>query len=90
MVRTERAGIFRILLAGALTLVFAGCAATSSKQPTHYWDAKAKPESRYQADNQACEAANGAEASNPMLAGSGEFQAYKDCMISRGYVLRTY
>lgn len=73
-----------------LLALVAGCAATSDRKPTHYWDAKAKPATEYQDDNAACEMANGAQASNPMLARSGEFQAYKDCMVSRGYVLRTY
>lgn len=79
-----------ILFSGALVMVLSGCAATPEQKPTHYWDAKATPRSQYQSDNAACEAANGAESANPMLAKSGEFQAYKDCMISRGYVLRTY
>lgn len=90
MMKSGFAGVFRVLVGGTLVLMIAGCAATSEKKPTHYWDAKAKPQSRYQEDNQSCESANGAESSNPMLAKSGEFQAYKDCMLSKGYVLRTY
>lgn len=90
MVQAIRSGAHRAMIASVLVLLFSGCAATSSQKPTHYWDAKAKPESRYQADNEACESANGAEASNPMLADSGAFQAYRECMISKGYVLRTY
>jgi len=77
-----------VLLASVAVLA-TGCASPQTK-PTHYWDAAAKPESRYQSDNSACEAAHGAQASNPMLADSGAFQSYKDCMVERGYVLRTY
>lgn len=78
-----------IFLASAVVLI-TGCASAGQTKPTHYWDAAAKPESRYQSDNSACEAANGAMAANPMVADSGAFQAYRDCMIERGYVLRTY
>jgi hypothetical protein len=80
---------FSALVAFAVVLT-GGCASSSQTKPTHYWDAAAKPETKYQSDNSACESANGAEASNPMLADSGAFQAYKDCMVERGYVLRTY
>jgi hypothetical protein len=79
-----------VFCAGLAVLVMAGCAANADRKPTHYWDAKVKPTAVYQEDNAACESANGAQSSNPMLAKSGEFQAYKDCMVSRGYVLRTY
>jgi hypothetical protein len=74
----------------SVLLLSAGCASNTERQPTHYWDAATKSESKYSADNASCEAANGAEASNPMLAEDGAFQAYKECMLSRGYVLRTY
>jgi hypothetical protein len=90
MIRRLRSGHFLTPLCGVLVLVAGGCAVTPNQKPTHYWDAKAKPESQYQQDNAACESQNGAESSNPMLAKSGAFQAYRDCMISRGYVLRTY
>lgn len=80
---------FGVMVAFAVVLA-GGCASSSPTKPTHYWDAAAKPEAKYQSDNSACESANGAEASNPMLADSGAFQAYKDCMVERGYVLRTY
>lgn len=79
-----------VLWSAALLLMLGACASAPNQKPTHYWDAKAKPQSEYQQDNAACESQNGAESSNPMLAKSGAFQAYRDCMISRGYVLRTY
>lgn len=79
-----------IFFVASAVVLMAGCAASGQVKPTHYWDAAAKPESKYQSDNSACETANGAEASNPMVADSGAFQAYKDCMVERGYVLRTY
>lgn len=81
--------IFGALAAFAIVLI-TGCASSGQTKPTHYWDAAAKPESKYNSDNSACESANGTEVSNPMQADSGAFQAYKDCMIERGYVLRTY
>ena len=82
--------VFFGVLAVFAVVLTTGCASSTQTKPTHYWDAAAKPETKYQSDNSACEAANGAEASNPMLAESGAFQAYKDCMVERGYVLRTY
>ena len=71
-------------------VLMAGCASTTERKPTHRWEAAAKSERTYEADNASCESANGTHASNPMLADSDSFQAYKDCMLSRGYVLRTY
>ncbi len=81
---------FLSALVAVAVVLTTGCASSSQTKPTHYWDAAAKPETTYQSDNSACESANGAEASNPMLAESGAFQLYKDCMVERGYVLRTY
>ncbi len=82
--------VFVGALLASVVVLATGCASTTQTKPTHYWDAEAKPESRYKLDNSACEAAHGAQASNPMSADSGAFQSYKDCMVERGYVLRTY
>lgn len=76
----------------ALVALMAGCASNPEAQPTHYWESAAKaPENRYRMDNLACQAEVGGDPSAGMFEpGSDSFQAYRDCMISRGYVLRQY
>lgn len=73
--------------AGILTVV--GCASSNAPAPTHYWEgASSKPSHQYKADEYGCRGSS--EAAGELSAGSAEFAAYRDCMISKGYVLRTY
>ncbi|MDZ7669309.1 MAG: hypothetical protein U5Q16_07760 [Gammaproteobacteria bacterium] len=75
-----------------LVAMMAGCASNAEVAPTHYWEsAERAPENRYRIDNQACQAEVEGETGNAMFEpASDSFQAYRDCMISRGYVLRQY
>jgi len=81
------------LVAGILALGLGGCASTPSSEtasrPTHYWDAKV-PEKQYNADNAACAAKTNVKADGQLDPNSASFEAYRDCMISEGYSLRTY
>ena len=75
----------RLLLMLAVATL-AGC--SSSNPSTHYWEgAKAQSAGDYRRDNAQCADTTPEE---PMLEDSLSFQAYRDCMTSKGYVLRTY
>ena len=75
----------------AVAAIAGGCAATAEQAPTHYWDAAdAKTQRDYRSDDAQCATSNGAESQGEMSLSSDSFQAYRDCMIGRGYVLRTY
>lgn len=81
------------LVAGVLALGLGGCASTptqsASVRPTHYWEANV-PAKQYNADNAACEAKTHVQANGQLDPNSPSFEAYRDCMISEGYSLRTY
>jgi hypothetical protein len=84
----------KVFAAFALAAVMAGCASApeSASTPTHYWEsAKNANENRYRMDNAACQAQVQAEqGSTTFDPGSQSFEAYQECMVSRGYSLRTY
>lgn len=82
----------KVFAAIILTGLMAGCASTAEVSPTHYWESATKaPENRYRMDNQACQAEVEGDTGSAMFEpASDSFQAYRDCMISRGYVLRQY
>ncbi len=82
----------KTLAAAAAMAIVAGCAAApapQNEQATHYWEsAKKASESRYRVDNMACQAQTQTEQGSAMFDPNTEsFDDYRDCMISRGYVL---
>ncbi len=81
------------LVAGILAAGLGGCATTKSdstaSRPTHYWESS-KSAKQYSADNAACEAQTKVNADGQLDPNSASFEAYRDCMISEGYSLRTY
>ena len=79
-----------LLLIPFFTLTVA-CATESSLQATHYWQTKeAKTERDYKIDNGTCQDNTGIEQPTTMQSESPSFEAYRDCMVEKGYVLRTY
>lgn len=73
------------------SLLVAACASAPREQPTHYWQAeKAKTERDYRMDNGACHEQLGMDEANAMDHESTSFEAYSNCMIEKGYVLRSY
>ncbi len=71
--------------------LFMACAMESTLQATHYWQAKnAKTERDYKIDNGNCQDVTGIEQIAAMQTESPSFEAYRDCMVEKGYVLRTY
>jgi hypothetical protein len=82
----------KIFAAAAVLAVFAGCASAPEPDATHYWESSAKAsENRYRVDNLACQASTQAnQATAAFEPGSESFDDYRECMISRGYVLRQY
>lgn len=83
--------ILNLLIAISFSTLLAACAAAPSAQATHYWQAeKAKTEREYSIDHGACHEQYGTGDSNPMRPASPSFEAYRQCMVEKGYVLRSY
>lgn len=68
------------------------CAAGGqSNLATHFWQADAaKTERDYRRDQSHCLQAHQLEPNAPITKDSLSFEGYRNCMIERGYVLRTY
>ena len=80
-----------LLILITFPLLFAACASNDLQHPTHYWQAKdAKTERDYRVDNDVCHQQFGDEEPTLMLAESPSFEAYRNCMVERGYVLQSY
>ena len=87
----------RLLISAAtglsLMLAMSGCATTSppveSDAATHYWESSASTR-EYKADHSVCEQKSLVDADGKLDPDSTSFSAYRDCMISEGYTLRTY
>lgn len=82
----------RFFAAAVAVAVLAGCASAPATQPTHYWESsKAATENRYRVDNLACQTeSQSAQGSAQLDPSSPSFDNYRECMVSRGYVLRQY
>ena len=80
------------VLATAMAAFFiVGCSATDAPSPTHYWENnQATTTKRYQSDDHACKGSVGVDSAEIFAAADQSFADYRECMISRGYVLRTY
>lgn len=83
--------MYRTLIAAALVAVVTGCASAPPAQPTHYWESSKADDNRYRVDNVSCQKSlPDGTASAAFEPGSASFEHYRDCMVSRGYVLREY
>ena len=71
-------------LATALILAV-GCASSEQSRPTHYWESTVSKRTYHQ-DHDTC----GAPDPSTFDADSAGYQEYRDCMISKGYTLRSY
>jgi hypothetical protein len=91
---TQRENIMKqfFIAAGLLAFVTA-CAsapAPQATQATHYWESSASG-NKYRVDEQHCQREAGAgERLAEFDVSSESFDAYRGCMVSRGYVLREY
>ena len=80
-----------LLCAGCFTLLLGACANQApSQKPTHYWNSSESTKRAYRQDHQQCAGENGVGDQREMGLSSDSFQAYQDCMVARGYVLKTY
>ena len=80
-----------LLILIPFSLLFAACSSTEVQHPTHFWKAtEAKTERDYRIDNGACHEQFGVEESTEMFAESPSFEAYRNCMVEKGYVLQSY
>ena len=81
----------KLLILIPFSILFAACATESPLQATHFWQAKeAKTQRDYKIDNGNCQDSNGIKQPATMQQESPSFEAYRDCMVEKGYVLRTY
>lgn len=84
---TARNGLFL----AAFSVATVGCATTEAPEPTHYWESSNSATSNaYRNDNSQCADLTKITPTAPMAASTDSFDAYRACMIERGYVLRTY
>lgn len=83
----------------AFALLSTACASTQSATETsaqadaatHYWQSKRQADATdYDRDNSHCGQQSDVSTANPMAYDSESFEIYRQCMIERGYVLRTY
>lgn len=83
--------IRNILIFIPFYFLFAACAASPREHPTHYWQAdKAKTAREYRIDNGTCNEEFAIDENAPLPTESPSFAAYRNCMIEKGYVLRSY
>ena len=77
-------------LCAGLCLIASGCTSDPSVTPTHYWTSQeSNSQSEYNRDNAQC-GANADLQDDRSLLMDASFDSYRECMIERGYVLRTY
>lgn len=69
-----------------------GCASTDVQRATHYWESEKASSNRYQADEHNCQRAASEQTgeADVFSVSSESYAAYRECMVSRGYVLRQY
>ena len=85
----------RLLVAAAMGLLLSACASTpdNNEAPTpaatHYWQSEVSTQT-YNRDNTVCQRTTDSTSSGELDPNSLSFQAYRDCMIEKGYTLRTY
>ena len=81
-----------LMLSLPLVLGLGACATGGqSSLATHFWQADAaKTERDYKRDQGYCSKAHQIEPSAPITKDTLSFEGYRNCMIERGYVLRTY
>ena len=91
MVEMDNLKTIKLLILIFFFMLIAACATETSLQATHYWQAQeAKTERDYKVDNGDCRHITGLEEPEAMQSESPSFEAYRDCMVEKGYVLRTY
>ena len=83
--------IRNIMISIPFSILIAACATGSREHPTHYWQAEsAKTEQDYRIDNGSCQEEIGIDQDAPLPSESPSFDSYRNCMIEKGYVLRSY
>lgn len=84
--------MIKAAFAASLVVLAGACASAPAEKATHYWESDTASSNRYRVDEQACQQqASGDSAQFPSFdAGSESYETYRECMVSRGYVLRNY
>ncbi|MCY4213449.1 MAG: hypothetical protein OXF68_07480 [Gammaproteobacteria bacterium] len=82
-----------LMTISVLAIGLAACAGTNTNPAKQYdvWYAKeAKTERDYKLDQAQCYGAHDMQAGRPVALDSLSFEGYRDCMTTKGYVLRQY
>jgi outer membrane PBP1 activator LpoA protein len=85
--------MIKMLTPALLALALTACATGAPQNaPTHRWaSASVASEAQYQMDHARCETESAVSKSNQAYEGkSAQFEAYKTCMVDRGYELTAY
>ncbi|MGA1677334.1 MAG: hypothetical protein ACO377_13010 [Pseudomonadales bacterium] len=84
--------MFKPIAIALVVLSSAGCATTEVARATHYWESEKASANRYQSDEHNCQRSAGERTgtSDVFSVSSDAYAAYRECMVSRGYVLRQY
>ena len=83
--------VFNLLICSVFLAFLGACTSDIQSRATHYWQAEtAKTERDYKIDHGACSREHRIDDAEAMPADSISFDAYRDCMVAKGYVLRTY
>ena len=93
VIQSKKTKLIKSLSGLAAAFFVVGCASTepttANAGPTHYWDADV-PAETYTRDNVTCQRATDSSSTEAFETDSMSFQAYRDCMITKGYTLRNY
>ena len=79
----------RISLLMAVIGSLGGCSGIQPASPTHSWSSYDASANEYRFDNYQCMSKAGVS-SKEMKVNGADFEAYTNCMLDRGYALRTY
>ena len=84
--------MFKTVATAFVVLLCWGCSSTEPQRATHYWESENASSNRYQADEHSCQRAASEQTGNADVfsVSSESYAAYRECMVSRGYVLRQY
>jgi hypothetical protein len=80
------------VFAAGLLVLLGACASAPAGKPTHYWESSSASTNKYRLDEQNCQKQASGDARHfpEFAADSDSYDAYRSCMVSRGYVLREY
>lgn len=88
----QRQSVLRdVMLLGVISLLAVGCTTQTTQSPTHRWQAThVADEVQYRNDHARCQQQAELVGNEALDSQSPAFDAYKQCMNTKGYVLTAY